>query len=31
MKLQKNGPLKFAFMYGVKVTFVCLICVYTIK
>ena len=31
MKLQKNGPLKFAFMYGVMVTFVCSICVYTIK
>ena len=31
MKLQKNGPLKFAFMYGVMVTFVCPICVYTVK
>ena len=31
MKLQKNGPLKFAFMYGVTVTFVYSICVYTIK
>ena len=31
MKLQKNGPLKFVFMYGVMVTFVCPICVYTIK